>query len=220
MLDKTESEDKEFTAALDALDSSLSTVDHEDPDKHYIGAALPVASDNELRPVGVNTTAGASPYPARADHIHAISLEFTRNVITGRAITPSTYTVLTDWTYQQYSGSSDWLDTGDDNIVVPYDGLYIVGTYATYTPTAAGWAGSVIFSRNALEVNSVIHRYNYQGWLPASVGSNNSITIYYNQLLIASKDWALGWGVQINDANISTVGVTVEMSLLSNRSAV
>lgn len=46
--------------------------DHLDPDKHWIGDALPAPSIGEVRAAGQVTDEGDSPFPARADHTHDV----------------------------------------------------------------------------------------------------------------------------------------------------
>ena len=54
-------------------DETFDLVSHNDPDKHWIGEALPVPSLSEVATVsGTATAVGDSPFPARADHTHAM----------------------------------------------------------------------------------------------------------------------------------------------------
>ena len=64
----------QYTSAATALGEALDVVSHEDPDKHMIGGSLPVATDEELQPIGTESGAGASPFPARADHVHPLQI--------------------------------------------------------------------------------------------------------------------------------------------------
>lgn len=52
-------------------DENLTIRGHIDPDKHWIGESLPSPSDQETTYAGVTTSAGSSPFPARANHSHA-----------------------------------------------------------------------------------------------------------------------------------------------------
>ena len=49
---------------------TLTEREHIDPDKHWIGEALPAAGTTESKPSGSSTGPGTSPFPARADHTH------------------------------------------------------------------------------------------------------------------------------------------------------
>jgi len=62
-------EDKPY-ASTSVADENLSTRGHIDPDKHWIGEALPSPSIGEIKPSGVATHTGYSPFVARADHAH------------------------------------------------------------------------------------------------------------------------------------------------------
>ena len=44
--------------------------EHQDTDKHYIGDSLPVPSNSQVVGTGTSSSAGSSPFPARADHSH------------------------------------------------------------------------------------------------------------------------------------------------------
>lgn len=52
-------------------DENLTIRGHIDPDKHWIGETLPAASDADTTFGGTTTSAGTSPFPARANHSHA-----------------------------------------------------------------------------------------------------------------------------------------------------
>ena len=45
-------------------EEQLTTRDHIDPDKHWIGESLPAASDEDTTYSGITTSAGTSPFPA------------------------------------------------------------------------------------------------------------------------------------------------------------
>jgi hypothetical protein len=51
-------------------DENLTIRGHLDPDKHWIGETLPAPSDQETTYGGIKTSAGTSPFPARANHSH------------------------------------------------------------------------------------------------------------------------------------------------------
>jgi hypothetical protein len=51
-------------------EENLTFRSHIDPDKHWIGEALPAGSDAETTASGIDSSAGHSPFPARADHSH------------------------------------------------------------------------------------------------------------------------------------------------------
>ena len=47
--------------------------EHPDPDKHWIGESLPIPSDIHVKRIAdtpIANSAGTSPFPARADHVH------------------------------------------------------------------------------------------------------------------------------------------------------
>lgn len=114
--------------AIQALREELDVVDHEDPDKHYIGTALPIPTNSMVLPIGAGNTAGVSPFPARADHEHAFAAG--------------------SWTGVSYQNS--WADYGSGFQAVQYrkagDMVYIrglanppttpAGTVITNLPTA------------------------------------------------------------------------------------
>ena len=51
-------------------DEPMTDRSHIDPDKHWIGESLPAASDQDTTYSGSKTSAGTSPFPARANHSH------------------------------------------------------------------------------------------------------------------------------------------------------
>lgn len=76
----------------------LTTKEHMDPDKHWIGESLPAPSPGDIASViGTSASAtGSSPFPARADHTHDIGpgvitgVELADNAVQARHIAPET----------------------------------------------------------------------------------------------------------------------------------
>lgn len=64
------------TASGTVQDENITGRSHIDPDKHWIGESLPAASDQDTTFAGVTTSAGTSPFPARANHSHAARTVF------------------------------------------------------------------------------------------------------------------------------------------------
>lgn len=79
-------------------EENLTHRDHLDPDKHWIGEALPAPSIQELATSGYATGVGESPFPARADHYHDNRFRYTLvRQLTGKACpgsAPGTRTVI------------------------------------------------------------------------------------------------------------------------------
>jgi hypothetical protein len=59
---------------VEDLDKPLTDREHLDPDKHYIGEALPKPSSAEPVDLTDVSVPGDSPIPARMDHVHGIDL--------------------------------------------------------------------------------------------------------------------------------------------------
>ena len=62
--------DTDVTPKVTFKEEQLTTREHMDADKHWIGESLPAPSDSEVKSLGAVNSAGVSPYPARADHVH------------------------------------------------------------------------------------------------------------------------------------------------------
>lgn len=132
-----------YKNAIEALEENLTHLDHEDPDKHIIGASLPVASDDEIGPVGDVGAAGSSPNPARADHSHAIKAPFCIAGIPGALVIPNgglTYYVNT-WVDSATPGSENWIGAGPQTIDFSRRGIYILGFYIEIVSDVGGGLG-------------------------------------------------------------------------------
>lgn len=128
------------TSAITALQEQLDVVNHEDPDKHYIGGALPVASDSELRSVGVNTTAGSSPLPARADHVHGIKMPYAVANLSSGVTIPNTgvRTYINTWTH---TGGENWIGGTPQTIDMDRPGLYLLHFHIQMQRSGGGAMG-------------------------------------------------------------------------------
>lgn len=124
------------TTALQALEEGLNVVDHEDPDKHLIGASLGVAPSDDIQPVGVEASTGDSIYPARANHTHAIKAPFSVANISGPLVIPNTgvRTYVNNWANSPVLDSEDWIGGTPQTLDFTRQGLYILGVYCQMIP--------------------------------------------------------------------------------------
>ncbi len=110
-------------------DENLTEYTHLDPDKHWIGEALPSPSLAEVKFAGLQTTPGVSPFPARADHRHDVKTVFTAlGNGTGVTIGPGTAAFINGLT--PFVFFEDWRHSGSTQLIdFPQEGAYRVGLY-------------------------------------------------------------------------------------------
>ena len=104
-------------------EESLSVRDHMDPDKHWIGETLPGGSDAETRPSGIRTSAGSSPFPARADHSHD-SKTYYSTYNGGAVYVPPGQTFINN--LNLYSGRNMLAAGSNQVIIFPLEGIWEV----------------------------------------------------------------------------------------------
>ena len=126
----------QYTSAATALGEALDVVSHEDPDKHMIGGSLPVATDEELQPIGTESGAGASPFPARADHVHPLQMAHSVAYLSTPVVIPNTgvRTYLNTLANSPTAGAENWIGGTPQTIDFARDGLYVLGIYAVAIP--------------------------------------------------------------------------------------
>ena len=115
----------------------LLKIEHEDPDKHWIGETIPAPSTSEVVGAGNENFAGNSPFPARADHSHdhlniygAYSSFFT-----GDKTCPPGLTFLDNL---DYSLGRDMRAVGNQVIVFPATGVWQSGLLVGVSRSGGG----------------------------------------------------------------------------------
>ena len=103
-------------------EQTMTLREHQDTDKHYIGDALPVPSNSHIKPSGIGSSAGSSPFPSRADHVHEDRTTYGIFTSSGIAVPPgSTYiNTLT------HSGWGKNMLASGQVIAFPYGGIWMV----------------------------------------------------------------------------------------------
>lgn len=106
------------------LDKGLTKKTHADDTLHYVGEALPAATDAETAPVHIANLAGNSPFPARADHQHLFKVPVCVGYIPGatQVVGPNSSAFINQWSV---ISPTNWLTTGNQVWQVPYTGRYL-----------------------------------------------------------------------------------------------
>ena len=104
----------------------LLKVEHEDPDKHWIGETIPAPSTSEVVGAGNENFAGNSPFPARADHSHDHFNIFGAysSATTGDKTCPPGLTFLDNLDWQ---AGRDLRAVGNQVLIFPSSGVWQTG---------------------------------------------------------------------------------------------
>lgn len=107
-------------------EESLTEREHNDPDKHWVGETLPAPSVDDVKFAGVDTSAGASPFPARADHSHDTRARFCiARGPAGKAVAPGATTYIDG--IQLPWGGEDFRNVGSTQLFLfPQEGYWRV----------------------------------------------------------------------------------------------
>lgn len=174
---------QKVTSASQALVEALTTNSHEDPGKHVIGEALPVASDEEIQPVGIAATAGSSPNPARADHTHAIQAPFSVVNIPSPALIPFGGTRYYIDNLDAVEGE-DWVGVSQQTIEFQNPGLYIIGIYMEADNNAGGGAalGAGYFDFGITFSGAIAYGFRREHPDPAQTYFYSDVTHFHSQV--------------------------------------
>jgi len=107
-------------------EEKLTERDHLDPDKHWIGEALPAPSIKETQTGGLTNSPGDSPFPARADHHHGTDSIWGQY---GGFVQNIPNTGNTFYNQISFTNGQNWLDSGGTStqlIIFPMDGIYLI----------------------------------------------------------------------------------------------
>lgn len=123
-------------------DRNLTDRTHNDPDRHWIGESLPAPSDEETTFAGTLTSAGASVFPARADHSHDFRTRWggfrSTNTSTGKSIAAASSNYLDDLTHVWgpdnllHSGSNQLIDFTQEGVWQVHHRLVIERSAGTF----------------------------------------------------------------------------------------
>lgn len=127
-------------------DEALTEVSHQDPDKHWIGEALPAPSQSEVEKSGTVSGVGESPFPARADHTHDTTTIWSQMGGNNQTYVVSGSAVFYNQLIQ--IGGADWRDASlpAQKINFPMLGLYHIRANVTVTRSTGNFVSGDYFS--------------------------------------------------------------------------
>lgn len=114
---------------------TLTDREHLDPDKHWIGEALPSPSSGELAASGNANSTGDSPYPARADHTHDNYRVFGHYYHNPMSISHGVARYFDGWIH--YAGRNILQPASQQLFIFPQEGIWTIqGNGQITTPLA------------------------------------------------------------------------------------
>jgi hypothetical protein len=125
-------------------DETLTVRDHLDPDKHWIGETLPAPTIGDVQYAGVLTSAGASPFPSRADHSHDLRTRQTFLNASNKSCPGPSSTYIDNFVTS--GGWEDFLHTGSGRIIdFPIEGTYIINNRVTITRSSGVFPATLAY---------------------------------------------------------------------------
>jgi hypothetical protein len=129
-------------------DRNLTDRTHNDPDRHWIGETLPAPSDAETTFAGALTSAGASVFPARADHSHDHRTKWggfkSSDTATGKSVAAATSNYLDDLTFTW--GPDNLLYAGSNQLIdFPQEGVWQIHHRLTITRSTGTFPANTYF---------------------------------------------------------------------------
>lgn len=151
---------------------------HEDPSLHLIGGSVPVPGS--VADVGT-ASLGVSETPARADHVHGLTLATLQGLLTAGSLPASVITsaAWTSWTPVFSQGVTPTI-TNTESRYFRIGRLIVVECAVTFT--SAGTGGSVIFC--SLPVTPL---FNVGKGIGSFYANDNGTTAYGGVVLMASS---------------------------------
>jgi hypothetical protein len=177
--------------------------EHQDTDKHYIGDALPVPSDEMANPSGINSDSGESAFPARADHSHGTSLLYSVYVSSGEQTIPPGSAFINNL---NIAYGKDMRISGQ-LIKFPEPGLYLincaVGVRRAIIDNFVNEMNVSVFYRNGSAQHALIRQSNFD--IPQYLDFNFTDTWYTSVAPTAAENMQIQ--IQHNDSEAWYVGV-------------
>jgi len=190
---------------------NLTIREHQDTDRHYIGDALPMPSDSQVKSIGSGPAAGVSPFPARVDHTHEVGTVWSYYTSPAMTVAPGSV-FINNLTYSGWGRNS--LVSGQV-VAFPVKGLYFIQVEYLISRVGGGLfvneSNFVLTYNNGSSGKTVLRQSNFD--LPLNMvvtitdyaiaqtapSTNDNI-----QLCIQHNDSA-NWSVQVQQLFISKV---------------
>jgi hypothetical protein len=194
-------------------DENLTLRDHLDPDKHWIGETLPAPTIGDVQYAGVTTSAGASPFPSRADHSHDLRTRQSYLTVTKNIPGPST-TYITSLVTS--SGWEDFLHSGSTQLIdFPIEGTYLINNKITITRSVGVFPATLAYIIRFDYLNGASLHEVETGNLPEGRGRYSTTATE----IVSFGSISAATNLQFLYQNFDTVTHTINMNIVIQRSA-